>query len=446
MSHLKIENSRELFMSGRLFEENDLMLNNVTSLSLPNNRYLSDSLFSRITNIMPKLSSLDISNNSISFHRGLYKKFYPKHDYGDDIGSESVFTFHFIWKFVKNRADNIKELNFNSTFIDGNTLQQLSEIDNLEITSLHLRHCDQLTNDGFVSLVKAQPHLTHLDLTASVRITDPSVIVICETLKELKTLKLRKCRALTDVSIKMISELKKLEVLDISQCEFITSAAIVDGIALKKNEVLQELYLSALNVDERAITRITENISNLRVLDLSFCFNHVDDVCVQMILKNLVLLRELNLDMCERISDGGLTGMSMKEKIEDFDKNKDQEPSEDKQEPIVSGAYRIPEPSRPSFRISLRTKAEEEIVTDALRKKAMMQMAMEINLDEQESSNFSIARLSGLRILKLDSCNKISDVSLIYNFKLPELKEINLSELLELCINKAFKIFHMLLR
>lgn len=55
-------------------------------------------------------------------------------------------------------------------------------------------------------------------------------------------------------------------------------------------------------------------------------------------------------------------------------------------------------------------------------------MAKEINLKESESSNFSIARLSGLRVLKLGSCNKISDVSLIYNFKLPELKEINLSK------------------
>lgn len=428
LTSLKIENSRELFMSGRLFDENDFMLEEVTSLSLPQNRYLSDSLFSRITRVMPKLSALDLSSNSISFHRGLYKKFYPK-DADDEAGSESVFTFHFIRKLIKARADKIKKLNFNSTLIDGNTLQTLSEIEELQLTSLNLKQCDQLTNDGFISLIKVQPHLTHLDLTFSVRITDPSLLQICESLKSLKVLKLRRCRALTDVSVKMVTDLPLLEVLDISECESITSAAIIDGIASKRNEVLQKLYLSALNICDKAIRKITENIPNLRVLDLSFCFNHVDDICVQLIMKNLVLLRELNLDLCERISDGGLTGMAMKEKIENLDKIQDPESVVDKPEPIVSGTINLPEPSRnQNFKISLRTKAEEAIVGDALRKKAMMQMAMEINLEDHESSNYSIARLSGLRLLKLGSCNKISDVSLIYNFKLPELRELNLSK------------------
>lgn len=440
LNSLSIRNSRELFMSGRLFEENEILLENVTSLSLPENRYLSDSLFSRFTNIMPKLSSLDLSSNSISFHGGLYKKFYPNHDNGEDIGSASVFTFHFIRKFIQNRAENIKQLHFNHTLIDGNTLQLISQIENLHLTHLSLRQCDQLTNDGFRSLLRVQPDLTHLDLSFCARITDPTVMEISEKLINLKSLKIRRCRALTDVSVKMLVDLPKLEVLDISECAFLTSAAIADGIASKRNEVLRELYLSALNIDANAITKVTENIPNLRVLDLSNCFNHCDDVCVQMILKNLVLLRELNLDQCERISDGGLTGMSMKDKLEDFEKNKEKEQLEGKREAIVSGAICLPDPPRQNFKISLRTKAEEAIVTDAIRKKAMMQMAMEIDLEEQESSNYSIARLRGLRVLKLKNCNKISDVSLIYNFKLPELKEIDLSKCQQISVEGIRKL------
>ena len=421
-------------MSGRLFGDDNFQLEHVTLLSLPLNRYLSDSLFSRIVKVMPKLSSLDLSgNSSISFHRGLYKKFYPR-NCDDEVGSESVFTFHFIWKFVKSRAEKIKELNFNGTLIDGNTLEMLSEIENLQLTALHLRECNQLTNDGFISLITLQPQLVHLDLTFSVRITDASLMQVCESLKSLKVLKLRRCRALTDVSVKMIADLPFLEVLDISDCEALTSAAIIDGIASKKNEILLELYLSALNLNEKAITKVAENLSNLRVLDLSFCMNDVDDVCLQMILKNLVWLRELNLDSCERISDAGLTGMAMKEKLADFERQQENEHVEAKLELIVSGMIQAPAPPvEPSvqpqvFKISLRSKAEEEIVGDAMRKKAMMQMAMGIDLQEQESSSISIARLRGLRVLKLGGCNKISDVSLIYNFKLPELKEINLSQ------------------
>lgn len=420
-------------MSGR-FDDHQLKLDQVTTLSLPQNRYLSDSLFSRMTKLMPKLTSVDLSFNSISFHRGLYKKFYPT-NCDDEVGSESVFTFHFIRKLVKSRAGMIKELNFNSTLIDGNTLEMISEIEDLKLESLHLRQCDQLTNDGFISLIKIQPQLTHLDLTFSVRITDPSVIVICENLKTLKVLKLRRCRALTDISVKMVADLPLLEVLDISECEALTSASIIDGIGKKRNEVLLELYLSALNIGGNVIAKVAENIPNLRVFDISCCFNHVDDVSVQMIFENLIWLRELNLDMCERISDGGLTGMEMKEKIRSFDNNKANDEVGDKAEPIVSGSIRLPDPLPPPiYKISLRTKAEEEIVTDALRKKAMMQMAMEINMDENSSSNISIARLRGLRVLRIGNCNKISDVSLIYNFKFHELKEINLSKCQQISI------------
>jgi F-box and leucine-rich repeat protein 9 len=432
LSRLNISNSRELFMTCGLFKDNDLMLEKVESLSLQQNQYLSDAQFWRVTQAMPNLKSLDLSSNSIQFHRGLYKKFYPKHN-DCEVGSDNVFTFHFIRKFIEKRGETLKELHFNSTLIDGDTLQLLSEIVDLKLDKLSLRQCDQLTNDGFVTLIKVQQNLTELDLTFSVRITDKSVMEICESLKSLKVLKLRKCRAITDVSVKMIANLPQLEVLDISECELITSASIIEGIARERNENLREVHLSALNICDKAITKVTENLVNLRVLDLSYCFNHVDDVCVQMILKNLVMLRELNLDFCERISDGGLTGMTMKEKIDEFESTSEQE--SDKHEPVVSGSIPLPIIAPPLFKISLRTKAEEAIVGDALRKKAMMQMAVKINLDEQSSSNFSIARLTGLRKLNLGSCNKISDVSLIYNFKLPELREINLSKCQQISID-----------
>lgn len=425
---LNIESSRELFMSGRLFENYDVDLSSVTSLSLAHNQYLSDALFSRIVSKMPNLTALDLSSNSISFHRGLYKKFYPRPDNDDEMGSESVFTFHFIRKFIKKRAPMIKNLNFNSTLIDGDTLTLLSEVENLRLEKLQLKRCDQLTNDGVISLIKIQTSLQELDLTCSTRITDQTIFAVCEHLKELKVLKLRKCRLISDQAVMAIADLPQLEHLDLSECELLSSAAVMNGIAKAKNLQLKELYLSAINICPRAITLITENMPNLRVLDISYCINNVDDFAVQMILKNLVLLRELNLDSCERISDSGLTGMTMKDKINTCHKEVDDGTSSMKEnQQQNSHSHLYPTTTRPTFKISLRTKAEEEIVSDALRKKAMMQIAQKITCDEETSSNYSLSRLGGLRVLKLGNCNKISDVSLIYNFKLPELREINLS-------------------
>lgn len=423
LRQLQIQQCSDLFISGRFLTESNLLLENVTCLSLALNRHLTDLLFNRITQAMPNLSSLDLSGNTISFHKGLHKKFYPgSHD--EECGSKTVFTSFFIQKFLRERASKIKELTFNSTLIDGNALQSLAEnCSEMQLESLFLKSCDQLTNDGIISFIDVQRNLQVLDLSLSVRLTDLALMHICECLKNLKVLKVRRCRALTDISVKLVVDLPQLEVLDISECEAITSAALIDGIASKRNELMKELYLSALNISEAAIVKVSENFPNLRVLDLSYCIHIIDDVCLQAILKNLTLLRELNLSLCERISDEGLTGMGMVEKIEDLNAIKEKE--NEKAHPNIIFAA---DPSSQPIRISLQSKAEREIVEDAMRKRAMLRLAKEINLQDQKSSNYSIARLRGLRVLKLSGCNKVSDVSLIYNFKLPELKEINLSK------------------
>ena len=127
---LKIEGCRELFMSGIFDSKKELMMNNVHTLSLANNRYLSDSLFNRIVSLIPKLEKLDMSGCHISFHRGLYQKFYP----GNTLDpSESVLTFHFINQFIERQADKLKVLDFNNTLIDGNTLIMLSAMTNLKL-------------------------------------------------------------------------------------------------------------------------------------------------------------------------------------------------------------------------------------------------------------------------------------------------------------------------
>lgn len=80
-----------------------------------------------------------------------------------------------------------------------------------------------------------------------------------------------------------------------------------------------------------------------------------------------------------------------------------------------------------SIKISLRSKAEEEIVRDAKRKQAMI-AAYEMNLiNEDDFEGHNIQELRGLRSLNLRGCNKISDVSLKYGLKHIELNRLLLS-------------------
>lgn len=82
-----------------------------------------------------------------------------------------------------------------------------------------------------------------------------------------------------------------------------------------------------------------------------------------------------------------------------------------------------------TVKISLRSKAEQEIVRDANRKKVMLAIH-ELNLingSEENIDGVNIKNLKGLKVLNLKGCNKISDVSLKYGFKFLELRRLLLS-------------------
>lgn len=303
LESLEINNCRELFMSGRLFKDlhdrEAISCGNVKHISLKHNRYLSDALFSRIMNTMRNVESLNLSGCHISFHGGLFRKFYP--EYQQDA-SENVLTFYYIIKFIESHAIHLKCLDLSETLIDGNALTKLAQVTHLKLEKLILKSCDQLTNSGISSFVCLQNTLYELDLSHSVRLTDPSLIQICQTLTQLKSLKLRRCRALTDQSIKEIRLLKNLTCLDISECDVITSKGFIEGIASEPNDRMIELHVSALNICETAVIKLAECLKNLRLLDLSFCKNAVTNLALQVIFKHLIKLRTLNLEFCDMVN------------------------------------------------------------------------------------------------------------------------------------------------
>lgn len=434
---LKIEGCRELFMSGRLLDmdgENAddrkrilKSCSNITKLAITDTRYLSDFVFNRIVSMTPELISLELTGCHISFHRGLYKKFYPN---WVNTASDCVFTFHYIRDFIVRQATKLKSLNFSSSLIDGDALTELSEIDDLNLETIILRSCEQLTNAGIINLVRKKISLIELDLSFSVRLTDDVVNEICNCLPNLRILRLKRCRALTDQGIKTICNLIELEILDISECVNVTGDGIIKGVATKLNPKMKEIHFSALNICEKAVIKIAESFPNLLILDLSYCFNGVTELAIQMISKHLTKLRELYLDRCDKITDAAMTGMSMTQKIKDY---KNLKPEEEQQQ--QNGAeVAVVHPMERQFenfgdrnraKISLGSRAEDEIVRDAKRKKVMLQMCEDVNVTEDDWSGYSLKQLTGLRVLRIAACHKISDISLRFSFQFNELREIS---------------------
>lgn len=323
---LHVNACRECLMSGRLLDdENDVKvlsekLISLKELSLASNRYLSDALFNRLVNICPNLISLSLTGCQISFHSGLYNKFYPSSNDSVYHASESVLTFCNILRFLKHQARRLKYLSFGCTLIDGTALTSLSTIENLELESLKLHGCDQLTNVGIRSLTEHQKNLKVLDVSFCARVTDASLVRICQNLVNLEVLNVRRCRAVTDHGIKQVRRLKHLKELDISECEQLTSECIIGGLCAadwkedeenennenllelngepapatqaqktlpqeqqrRVNNKLEKLYANALNLDSRSILSIALNCPKLTLLDVGYCFNAVTDSSIQV--------------------------------------------------------------------------------------------------------------------------------------------------------------------
>lgn len=412
---LAIQSCKELFMSGRLLEGKtegllSNSLENLKILSLSGNQYLTDALFDRFVSAAPSLEELNLSGCSLQFHLGLVKKFYPPTIDIFQNPSESVLTFYFVWHFVKSRAENFKRLLFSNTLIDGLALKSLSEIENLQLLSLEVHHCDQLTNTGFLALTVHQTTLRELDVSLCTRVTDITLVHICNNLVNLEYLNIQRCRAVTDLGITELQKLKKLRSLNISECELITKEGLQKGIFAEQNEILEELDVHSLNLDQAAIIMLSETLPNLRSLDISYCFNAVTDVSIQVIFKNQVFLHTLKMSHCDKVSDAGLTGMGA------VDAGGDDEG------PVMSD---YDEPDVAHRKIYLGSRAEEEIVRDARRKRDVMRMCEKITMDS--FTGYSLARMKNLRELDVSNCNKITDVSLTYAFNFKEMVKLNLS-------------------
>ncbi|VVC91974.1 unnamed protein product [Leptidea sinapis] len=411
---LNIQNCKELFMSGCLLEGKtdgllSTTLNKLKCLSLSGNQYLTDALFSRFVNSAPDLEELNLSGCSLQFHLGLVKRFYPQGTNIFENPSESVLTFYFILQLLVTRANKIKRLLFSNTLIDGTALKSLSEIEHLKLQYLQVYSCDQLTNSGILSLTKLQTTLSELDIGLCTRVTDQSLVYICNNLINLESLNIQRCRAVTDLGIAELNKLSKLKVLNISQCELITKDGIEKGLCTEQNNILEELDVNSLNLDQTGLIMISERLPNLRLLDISYCFNAVTDSSIQVVFKNLVLLHTLKLSHCDKVSDAGLTGMGKIEEVNEHDG------------PIMSNY----DDSIANNKIYLGSRAEEEIVRDAKRKHDVMKMCEKLTMDSY--TGYSLARIKGLRELDISGCNRITDVSLTYAFSFKELDKLNLS-------------------
>ncbi|XP_052872854.1 dynein regulatory complex subunit 6-like [Anopheles cruzii] len=457
---LSIRSCRDLFMCVRLFEdpaervELSKTLAGVTELRLTHNQYLSDAILHRMCEIMPALAVLDLSGCHISFHKGLYRKFYPGSGSDGSEPSESVLTFHYISRLIDERKRTLRALNFSETLIDDAALEVLAAMEpELQLDRLELNRCEQLSYRGLQTLLRVQTAtLTELDLTKAYRMTDSCLWQICNELTGLRVLRLRGCRAISNQGARELAHLQALEVLDVSYCEEITGEGLLIGLACRPRPSLRELHIRALNLCERTIIALTENLPQLNVLDVGFCLDSVSDLCLQHIFRNLVRLTRLDLENCRKVTDDAMTGLGLGPLLRQQDPKSKPSPPD-----VADGDVETPEadenheppalvvPTAPPMRISIRSRAEQQIVEEAERKQRLMAVInrrsqtaideLRARADDDEANGYSIGRLQQLRVLNLACCNQLTDVSLLCNFRLVELQQLSLAQCQQISVD-----------
>ncbi|XP_011193724.1 uncharacterized protein LOC105219352 isoform X1 [Zeugodacus cucurbitae] len=427
---LTITRCSTLFMSGSFLDNNDDRLSlsssfgRIQHLSLKDNQYLSDAILLRITEIMDNINTLDLSGCQIAYHNAIQRRFYPNDD--DYAPSESILTFKIIIRILLMHRQTLHSLNISDTLIGAPSLVALNDVgfEGLQLQNLGLANCRQLNTLSLQTFLKNQRKLLTLDVSDTICVNDSCIDIIVKYLPLLQELNISSCINVTNNGASRLGELKKLKTLNVSRCDGIQSEGLIQGVASAKNETILNLQMAHLQVCEEAIMVIAKNLPELLVLNLAHCVNGVTDESVQCIIQNLRWLRDLSLENCFRITDVALTGIN----ILQLPPNSQTSINNLQQHPLSSLSNRNGfNESNQSIKISLRSKAEEEIVRDAIRKKAMI-AAYEMNLiGECDVEGYSIKQLQGLRSLNLGGCNKISDVSLKYGLKFVELQNLSLS-------------------
>ncbi|XP_017865253.1 PREDICTED: F-box/LRR-repeat protein 13 [Drosophila arizonae] len=425
---LSVTRCLPLFMSATFLDSNSCDLNEISAhlagireLTICKNQYLTDAILLRLTALMPNLELLNMSGCQISFHNAIHRRFYPNEP---STPSESVLTFKYIQNVISQQRRVLHTLDFSHTLI-GHSLMALIELSKadeqaqpgLQLRRLYLAGCRQLNASTIRSFLYTQAQLRVLDLSSTMCLNDDCVAVIVQANPLLQELKINACAGISNTGAASLRNLSRLRLLDISNCDGINSSGIIEGIASAENNVLEELNVSYLTICEESIKSIARNLHALRTLHLNHCVNAVTDEVMQLIIQQLCWLRELSLESCCRLTDAALTGIN----IAKLELNRSS---------AIGNSYPPSDGfsgSLQSIKISLRSKAEEEIVRDAKRKQAMF-AAYEMNLiNEEDFEGHNIQELRGLRSLNLRGCNKISDVSLKYGLKHIELSKLLLS-------------------
>ncbi|CAG7718281.1 unnamed protein product [Allacma fusca] len=165
---------------------------------------------------------------------------------------------------------------------------------NLNLTTLKLNSCWELTNQAILHIVSSLPHLETLSLSGCSKVTDEGIEILAENLTVLKSLDLSWCSRITDSSLECIAcDLVSLQQLILDRCTLVTDLGIGYLATMSSLRLLSIRWCSSIR--DQAVHHII-SIKKLQYLSIAGCTNiSAGTLCS---LSSLRELRELELTNC----------------------------------------------------------------------------------------------------------------------------------------------------
>ncbi|XP_075998215.1 uncharacterized protein fbxl9 isoform X2 [Genypterus blacodes] len=376
-----------LFMSGAFLSREEhrqqvrSALCGLEELDLSDLRYLSDVTFNRLTGCTPRLSRLSLAGCHIAFEMDPYR--------GCPVGtvedSSALLSLRNLKKLLSQQKSTIVALDLSRTSITPESLRNVAQVQGLVLEELCLHGCKELTDYSIEILVKHQPNLWKLDVSACTELTSRAVEAIARNLKRLTHLSLYRNWRITEKGLAELLSVPSLRSLDLSECLHVNGTEIVKGLTGPPTARAQLETLSLKHctyIRDSAFVSIAQHLgSTLRQLDLSSCIC-LTDLSVRMIATYLQGLVVLRLRYCEEITDWGLLGM--------------EEATTDEPRPSLEHPKLVTEDDLEMY------KWEE---------------------------GASLRALKGLQELDLSACSKLTDSSIKQVVRFPDLHRLSLSML-----------------
>ncbi|KAI4468568.1 hypothetical protein MML48_2g00001816 [Holotrichia oblita] len=299
-------------------------------------------------------------------------------------------------------------------------------IPNLE--SLNLSGCYNIADVGIShAFMSDAPTLTELNLSLCKQVTDHSLRIIAQYLKNLEVLELGGCCKISNTGLVLIAwGLKKLKRLNLRSCpvsdQGIGHLAGVNQDSAGGNQCLEYLGLQdCQTLSDEALKHVSTGLTSLKSINLSFCVSITDSGLKH--LAKMVSLRELNLRSCDNISDIGMAYLAEGgSRISSLDVSFCDKIGDQALVHISQGLFNLKSLSLSACQIS----------DDGLYRIAKTLHDLEtLNIGQcsrvtDKGLNIVAESLIRLRCIDLYGCTRITTVGLEKIMKLPQLNTLNL--------------------